>query len=311
MAKILTVTLNPAIDVTLQLENLQVGEVNRHHAVVSHAAGKGLNVAQVLKDLGHDVIVTGFLGADNRQIFDAHFVQEGFENQFVYVAGETRQNIKIAEASGRMTDINGKGVQIDTIAKQQLFDKIQSLLTHIEIVVIAGSLPPGFDANELKQLIEWLSQQGKKVAVDTSGQALSAAIAANPWLIKPNGDELTETYHLPASTYLEQQQLFQSIGHMQIQHIIVSMGEDGVNWLHPTHPLHAQAPKVQVKSTVGAGDSLVAGMIHGLLTYYSPEEILKTATAIASHAVTQIGFQVPDLSVIEDLKQKIAINSLS
>lgn len=311
MAKILTVTLNPAIDVTLQLDLLHVGEVNRHHAVETHAAGKGLNVAQVLKDLGHSVVVTGFLGEANRQIFDAHFAKEGFENQFVYVTGETRQNIKIAEASGRMTDINGKGMSIDAIAKKQLFEKIQSVLAEIEIVVIAGSLPPGFTANELQHLIEWLNQQGKKVAVDTSGQALRAAIAANPWLIKPNGDELTETYHLPATTFAEQQQLFQSLGNMQIQHIIVSMGEQGVNWLHPTHPLHAQPPRVQVKSTVGAGDSLVAGMIHGLLSNENSEEILQTATAIASHAVTQIGFQVPDFSVIEDLKQQIAINSLS
>ena len=311
MAKILTVTLNPAIDVTLQLDVLHVGEVNRHHTVETHAAGKGLNVAQVLKDLGHDVVVTGFLGEANRQIFDAHFAKEHFENQFVYIQGETRQNIKIAEASGRMTDINGQGLYIDANAKLQLREKIQAMIADIDMVVIAGSLPRGFEPSELRALIEFLNREDKKVAVDTSGSALRAAIAANPWLIKPNSDELTETYHLPANSFAEQQQLFQSLGHMQIQHIIVSMGEQGVNWLHPTHPLHAQAPHVQVKSTVGAGDSLVAGMIHGLLSHNSPEETLKTATAIASHAVTQIGFHVPDLSVIEGLKQQIAINSLS
>jgi 1-phosphofructokinase len=210
-----------------------------------------------------------------------------------------------------MTDINGQGLYIDANAKQQLREKIQAIIADIDMVVIAGSLPQGFEPSELRALIEFLKREDKKVAVDTSGSALRAAIAANPWLIKPNSDELTETYHLPANSFAEQQQLFQSLGHMQIQHIIVSMGEQGVNWLHPTHPLHAQAPSVQVKSTVGAGDSLVAGMIHGLLSQNSPEETLKTATAIASHAVTQIGFHVPDLSVIEDLKQQIVINSLS
>ncbi len=89
------------------------------------------------------------------------------------------------------------------------------------------------------------------------------------------------------------------------------MGENGVNWLHRTQPLHATAPKVTVQSTVGAGDSLLAGMIHRLLSSNSPEETLKTATAIASNAVTQIGFALPDFAVIEDLKSQISVQSLS
>ncbi|MFX5100636.1 PfkB family carbohydrate kinase, partial [Acinetobacter baumannii] len=91
--------------------------------------------------------------------------------------------------------------------------------------------------------ILWLQSAGKKVAVDTSGVALKAAIAAHPWLIRPNTDELTETYHLPAETFAEQQHLFASLN-SQIEHIVVSMGENGVNWLHRTQPLHATAPKV-------------------------------------------------------------------
>ncbi|WP_343597227.1 1-phosphofructokinase [Acinetobacter sp.] len=311
MAKILTITLNPAIDITLQLDTLRVGEVNRQQAAQSHAAGKGLNVAQVLKDLGHELIVSGFLGEANRQVFEHHFQDQHFDNQFVYVAGETRQNIKIAEQSGRMTDINGKGFWVDAAAKQQLQDKLQSVLGQVDVIVVAGSLPQGFSPDELQQLIEWLQQQGKKVAVDTSGAALHAAISANPWLIKPNTDELAETYQRAAESVEQQQQLFNALPNMKIEHIVVSMGEHGVNWLRPEHPLHASAPRVQVQSTVGAGDSLVAGMIHGLVNQTSAEETLKTATAIASHAVTQIGFHVPNLDVIEDLKQQIVINPLS
>ena len=115
---------------------------------------------------------------------------------------------------------------------------------------------------------------------------------------------------MPAETFAEQQHLFASLN-SQIEHIVVSMGENGVNWLHHTQPLHATAPKVTVQSTVGAGDSLLAGMIHGLLSSTSPEETLKTATAIASNAVTQIGFALPDFAVIEDLKSQISVQSLS
>ena len=310
MAKILSITLNPAIDLTVQLDQLKVGEVNRQLTAQSHAAGKGLNVAQVLKDLGHELIVSGFLGQENRQIFDHHIQQEQFDNQFIFVAGETRQNIKVAEASGQMTDINGKGFFVDSSAKKQLYERLSQLILEVDVIVIGGSLPQGFSAEELSTLILWLQSAGKKVAVDTSGVALKAAIAAHPWLIKPNTDELTETYHLPAETFAEQQHLFASLN-SQIEHIVVSMGENGVNWLHRTQTLHATAPKVTVQSTVGAGDSLLAGMIHGLLSSTSPEETLKTATAIASNAVTQIGFALPDFAVIEDLKSQISVQSLS
>lgn len=309
MAKILTITLNPAIDVTIQLTELQVGEVNRQESVEIHAAGKGLNVAQVLKDLEHDVIVSGFLGTSNRQIFDTHFEQAQFQPEFIYIEGETRQNIKIAEHSGRMTDLNGKGFLVSELDKKNLFQKIEMILPQVDVVAIAGSLPQGFSIDELQQLIKLIQQQGKKVALDTSGKALVAAIECQPWMIKPNTDELVESYQLPAATYTEQKKLFDNLA--KIEHVVISMGENGVNWLHDTHPLHAKAPKVIVKSTVGAGDSLLAGMIHGLINGFSDEETLKTATAIASHAVTQIGFRIPNAETLNELKAQTTINSLS
>lgn len=305
MAKVLTITLNPAIDVTIQLKELQIGQVNRQESVEIHAAGKGLNIAQVLKDLGHEVVVSGFLGATNRQIFDDHFKEAQFQPEFIYIEGETRQNIKIAEHSGRMTDLNGKGFFISELDKKNLFQKIEMIL----LVAIAGSLPQGFSVDELQQLIKLIQQQGKKVALDTSGKALVAAIECQPWMIKPNTDELVESYQLPATTYAEQKKLFANLA--KIEHVVISMGEDGVNWLNDTHPLHATAPKVIVKSTVGAGDSLLAGMIHGLLGGFSAEETLKTATAIASHAVTQIGFRIPNAEKLNQLKAQTTINSLS
>ncbi|KUM11372.1 1-phosphofructokinase [Acinetobacter calcoaceticus] len=309
MAKVLTITLNPAIDVTIQLNELQVGEVNRQESVEIHAAGKGLNIAQVLKDLGHEVIVSGFLGTTNRQIFDNHFKEAQFQPEFIYIEGETRQNIKIAEHSGRMTDLNGKGFLVSEQDKKNLFQKIEMILPQVEVIAIAGSLPQGFSVDELKQLIKLIQGQGKKVALDTSGKALVAAIECQPWMIKPNTDELVESYQLPATTYAEQKKLFENLA--EIEHVVISMGEDGVNWLHNTQPLHAKAPKVVVKSTVGAGDSLLAGMIHGLMNGFSAEETLKTATAIASHAVTQIGFRIPNVEMLNQLKAQTTINSLS
>jgi 1-phosphofructokinase len=208
-----------------------------------------------------------------------------------------------------MTDLNGKGFFVYELDKKNLFQKIEMILPQVDVVAIAGSLPQGFSADELQQLIKLIQEQGKNVALDTSGKALVAAIECQPWMIKPNTDELVESYQLPATTYAEQKKLFANLA--KIEHVVISMGEDGVNWLHDTHTLHATAPKVIVKSTVGAGDSLLAGMIHGLLSGFSAEETLKIATAIASHAVTQIGFRIPNAEKLNQLKAQTTINSLS
>jgi 1-phosphofructokinase len=117
MAKILTLTLNPALDITVGLDTPAPGQVNRSQAQHSHAAGKGLNVAQVLADLGHSVTVGGFLGQDNLQPFEALIAKRGFADCFVRVPGETRSNIKLVEADGRVTDINGQGPEVDEAAR--------------------------------------------------------------------------------------------------------------------------------------------------------------------------------------------------
>src|ERR1700710_937874 len=133
MAKILTLTLNPALDLTVQMGPLQVGQVNRSNAMLSHAAGKGLNVAQVLADLGHEVTVAGFLGIDNQQPFETLFAQRRFVDEFVRVPGETRSNIKLAENSGRITDLNGPGPQVSDEAQLALMTRLEQIAPGFDV----------------------------------------------------------------------------------------------------------------------------------------------------------------------------------
>lgn len=308
MAKILCITLNPAIDLTLELEQLHIGEVNRQQNAQSHAAGKGLNVAQVLKDLGHEVYVSGFLGQANKQIFEQHFAQEQFHNHFVMVDGETRQNVKIAEQSGRMTDINGKGFYVNVEHKQQLIQSCTELAKQMDCVVIAGSLPQAYELTDFNEFIQQLKQYNSKIALDTSGQALRIAMQNQVWLIKPNTDELRETFAIQVDSIQQQVQLFSQY---QTENAVISMGEQGVNWLKQGTMYHADAPKVQVKSTVGAGDTLLAGMIHGLLTQQDDIDILRRATALASHAVTQIGFHIPTPQQLTQLMTQIHVQHIT
>ncbi|MBC3364437.1 1-phosphofructokinase [Pseudomonas sp. SWRI92] len=311
MAKILTLTLNPALDLTVELARLEPGQVNRSDAMHAHAAGKGVNVAQVLADLGHTLTVSGFLGQDNAQVFETLFAQRGFVDAFIRVPGETRSNIKLAERDGRITDLNGPGPVVDEAAQQALLTRLEQIAPGHDVVVVAGSLPRGVSPQWLQALITRLKRLGLNVALDTSGEALRVALAAGPWLIKPNTEELADALGCEVVTELAQAQAAERLHAQGIEHVVISHGADGVNWFSVGAALHASPPKVSVASTVGAGDSLLAGMLHGLLSADTPEQTLRTATAIAAMAVTQIGFGIHDTALLASLEQGVRVRPLT
>ncbi|MGR6614892.1 1-phosphofructokinase [Pseudomonas rhodesiae] len=311
MARILTLTLNPALDLTVRLARLEPGEVNRSETLLTHAAGKGVNVAQVLADLGHQLTVGGFLGADNPQAFDALIARRGFADAFIRVPGETRSNIKIAEQDGRVTDINAPGPQVSEQAQQALLNQLTLIAPGHDAVVVAGSLPRGVSAQWLHHVLVQLKGLGLKVALDTSGEALRAGLRAGPWLVKPNTEELADALDCPTDTLEQQRQAAQRLHAQGVEHVVVSHGADGVNWFSPTLALHATPPKVSVASTVGAGDSLLAGMLHGLLSGEAPEQTLRRATAIAAMAVTQIGFGISDDAQLAHLQSGVDVRPLT
>lgn len=312
MARILTITLNPALDLTVRVPHLEPGEVNRSQALLSHAAGKGLNVAQVLADLGHSLTVSGFLGEDNQQAFNALFARRGFADAFIRVPGETRSNIKLAEDDGRVTDINGPGPQVNDLAQHALLDKLDHIAASHDAVVVAGSLPRGVSAQWLRELVLRLKALGCKVILDTSGEALKEGLRAGPWLVKPNAEELSEALGHPVSSVASQVAAAIELQTLGISHVVISHGADGVNWFsRGTQPLQALPPKVRVASTVGAGDSLLAGMVHGLISGHSPEQTLRGATAIAAMAVTQIGFGISDALQLVTLESGVNVRALA
>ena len=310
MARVLTVTLNPALDLTVQLPALRLGEVNRSDNLQVHAAGKGLNVAQVLADLGHQLTVTGFLGEANAQPFEQLFAARGFADEFVRVAGETRSNIKLAEADGRITDINGPGLEVGAAQRDELLARLERMVPGHELVVVAGSLPRGVEVPWFVEMLQRLARLGARVALDTSGAALREGLALSPWLIKPNEEELAQARDLDPA---DAQALADEARRLnaRIEHVVMSQGAAGVSWFSPAAAWHAQPPKVRVVSTVGAGDSLLAGMLHGLLAGWPAERTLAHATAIAAQAVGQIGFGITDRAQLAELEAAVRLQPLS
>lgn len=309
--KVVTVTLNPALDLTGNLDQLNVGTVSLVNQGSLHAAGKGVNVAQVLSDLGADVTVTGILGEDNQEMFQQLFQQIAVTDRFIRAKGATRINVKLVEESGAVSDINFPGVTVseeDIVAfERTLFE----LANDHEYFVIAGSLPSGITPQRCATWIKALRQAGKKVLFDSSREALAEGLNQAPWLIKPNDEELSGFIGHPLTDVNSCRRAAEDLAKKNIDNIVVSMGADGVMWLHNEQWLMAKPPKMKVKSTVGAGDTLVAGLCWGHMQNMEKAELLTFATALSALAVSQVGVGVQDINELHRLQQQIQLSQLN
>jgi 1-phosphofructokinase len=271
-----------------------------------------VNVAKVLSDLGAEVTVAGFLGEDNLELFNQLFEQMGATNRFIQVAGATRINVKLVENSGQVSDINFPGVEVsnDDIIKfeQVLFELAQ---TH-DYFVIAGSLPRGVSPEQCANWIKTLRDQGKKVLFDSSKAALNAGIDAGPWLIKPNHEELGELTTQTLDCAEKCQKAADALSDKGVENVVVSMGADGVMWRNQQGGwLRSQPPKMPLVSTVGAGDTLVAGLCWGHMQKMANNEILRFATALSALAVSQVGVGLTSHLELETIKQQTDVSELS
>ncbi|MET1081068.1 MAG: 1-phosphofructokinase [Pseudomonas sp.] len=308
MARILTLTLNPALDLTLGFDSLQLGTLNRSQEQHCSAAGKGLNVAQVLVDLGHQVTVSGFLGSANATPFEALFARRDFVDAFVRVPGETRSNIKLVERDGRVTDLNGRGAWVEASHRAQLLERLLQIAPGYDALVVAGSLPPGVELDWFVELLRVLKTLCPRLALDSSGDALRAGLGVAPWLIKPNEEELAEACGLVDRSLPSLRAAVRALRERDgIEHVLLSRGRDGVDWHGPGFALQARPPQVEVRSTVGAGDSLLAASLHGLLEGWPVERTLRLATAVAAQAVTQLGFGIQDPEQLAHLQAGVVL----
>ncbi len=307
--KVVTITLNPALDLTGSIDTLNVGSVSLVKESDLHAAGKGVNVAKVLSDLGAEVTVTGFLGTDNQEPFCQLFDEMGAKDEFIRVSGATRINVKLVEANGEVSDINFPGVNVSEAEIEQFEETLVRLAQDHDYFVMAGSLPKGVSPQLCAAWIEKLHDMGKKVLFDSSRDALEAGLDAKPWLIKPNDEELSIFVGKELNTIEECQAAASTLATKEIDNIVVSMGANGVMWLNDNEWLRAQPPRMQVVSTVGAGDTLVAGLCWGHMQEMPKSELLTFATALSALAVTQVGVGMSDANELATLQQQVQLHS--
>lgn len=308
---IVTVTLNPAIDLTVFLDRLDVGGVNRAKSQHRQAGGKGVNVSAMLGGWGLPGTATGFLGADNPELFVELFHRHRIRDEFIRIPGETRTGIKIvAETPRETTDLNFPGLQPTAAELRELEEKLRNLVRPGRWFVLAGSLPAGVGSDFFAKTIDLLKRGGAKVAVDTSGDALKIAIDAGVDLIKPNAHELAEVLGHELADFPLCVEAARMVQREKVSHVVVSLGSGGALFLTPESALLASAPPVKVVSTVGAGDSLLAGCLAGLVTGRPPEEVAKLATAFAWCALEDVRRKLPAAAEIQERLSRITVRPL-
>jgi 1-phosphofructokinase len=309
--RVVTVTLNPAIDQTVHIPGFRAGEVNRVAASRLDAGGKGINVASSLSDLGIAVLVTGFLGEDNAEIFERLFRAKAIEDRFLRIPGSTRVGIKIVDSeSHQTTDINYPGLTPDPHEIGQLISMVQNCAEPGSWFVLSGSIPSGLSPEIYPQLIEEIRHRGGHVALDTSGEPLRRALALAPEVVKPNLSELEELTGGKLADVRSVVDAAVSLLEKSVRLVVVSMGAEGAIFVNKEMSLLARPPKVTVKSSVGAGDAMVSGIVYAHVRKLDLVKTARLATALGAHAVTRIGAGL-DLAQVYEYEKQVEVEVLT
>lgn len=309
---IVTVTLNPAIDRTVFVGDFHPGAVNRASGQRLQAGGKGVNVSALLGHYGIPSIATGFMGKENDGLFVSLFRKAGVTDRFLRLPGETRTGIKIIDGSKKeTTDINFPGLRPEPAELASLGEQLRNLAKAGRWFVLAGSVPEGIGLNWFREAVAMLKRQGAKVAVDTSGEALRVAIGEGVDLIKPNEYELADYLGEPQEDFTSLTKAAMEIRKEKVEHVILSFGEKGALFLSPGSAIMASAPPVAVVSTVGAGDSLLAGYLAGLVSGADPERRASLATTFAWSTLENPSRELPDRPVLERMMTEVEMNDVS
>lgn len=308
---IVTVTMNPAIDKTVEIDTLMPGGLNRIKKVEYDAGGKGINVSKTICELGGESIATGFLGGNAGQMIENVLNDWKIQYDFIWVDGETRTNTKVFEQNGSVTELNEPGPNISGEQINMLLEKLEKLADENVLFVLSGSVPKGVDKEIYAEITRLVHRKGAKVLVDADGELFRKALEAEPDMIKPNRTELEEYAKLDYRASKEE--LFEIAERLQkkgIGKVAVSMGKSGALFVIGNRKISSPALSVKAHSTVGAGDAMVAALSYAWDQNMDEDETVKLCMASSAGAVTTIGTKPPSRSLVDDLMKQVKIESV-
>ncbi|HLA08331.1 MAG TPA: 1-phosphofructokinase [Anaerolineales bacterium] len=308
---IYTLTLNPAVDRELTIPAMEFDSVLRASESRVDFGGKGFNVSRLLQGMGASSTAVGFLGGRAGELLQDGLQSLGIGTDFVWVSEETRTNVSIVTQShDHYIKVNEKGPPVDEAKQKELLDKIDSLAKRGDWWVLAGSLPPGVDNDFYAQVVNVLNKHEAQAILDTSGESLKIGCAEKPYLVKPNAEEAHILTGLPMETPSEIAAAAEEIRRIGAQNVVVSMGKAGAllhtskgSWL-------TQSPKIEEKNPIGAGDSMVGGLVWALTQGIPLKEALGWGVASGAATASLSGTEVGSRLLIEELFSRVQYERL-
>ena len=293
---IYTLTLNPAIDYYIDMNNFEEGELNKVNNAYTLAGGKGINVSKVLKNFNIDSAALGFCGGFTGDYIKKHLKEYGIKESFIYLEEDTRINIKL-KTDKTESEIAGKAPNISKEKVNELLEFIKNNIKENDILVLSGSVPSSIENSIYKEII---NKAGKnvKVILDARDEAFKIGVKEKVFLTKPNKKELGEYFNKNIETIEDIVKYARELIKDGSENVIVSLGKEGSMLITKDEAYIGNAPDGKLISSVGAGDSMVAGIVYGISKNLSLIESYKYAIASGSSTACSEG-----LTTFENMKK--------
>jgi len=307
---ITTICMNPSFDKTVEIDTLVQGQVNRIQDVRVDLGGKGVNVAVVAHRLGLDVQCIGIAGEEGYSDLTAMLDREGVRHSFLRVPGRVRTNLKICCTDGTgVTELNEAGPHLSEENLAAFFELAREKTASSDIVVVTGSMPPGCPEGSYRAILHAL--KGKKCILDTRGRELEMSVKEeHPFLIKPNLKEMEETLGMELRTMRQIRDAALIFVRLGVEHAVVSMGAMGAMYVTMEKTLYAPALRVATKSTVGAGDAMIGGMLLGFEREGDMAKAFRYGVAAGAASVITSGTQLIVKSDFDKLLDQVRIQEV-
>ncbi|MEH7441489.1 1-phosphofructokinase [Bacillus sp. JJ1122] len=283
---IYTLTLNPSVDYIVEADEIILGELNRSKNEAKFPGGKGINVSRVLRSMEMESKAIGFLGGFTGKYVEEFLNREGIYTGFIKVEGDTRINIKLK--ADTETEINARGPEISSLSLGLLKEQIKQI-GNGDFLVLAGSIPSSMPGTIYEEIVRICKDTGAEFIVDAEGDLLKTVLEYRPFLIKPNHHELGQLFNTEVSSTEEAIFYGKKLIETGAKNVIVSLAEKGAVYINESTAYTASVPKGEVKSSVGAGDSMVAGFISRYMKTKDRKEAFRYSVASGSATAFSIG----------------------
>ena len=307
--KIVTLTLNPAFDVHCVCDNFRPYHESIAKITAKDAGGKGVNISRALSENGVENLAVVIVGKENGAEFCWALEKDGLSVVAVWADGRIRENITLHETENPETRISFDGFSCENTILQEVKEKIGAVDSQT-VVTFTGSIPEGMDAAEVLALLGELRAKGAKIVIDSRSVSLNDLIAFKPWLIKPNKDEAEAYAGHKIESVDDAVLIARAFFEKGIDNVMVSLGGDGAVFAYENGVLIANVPKIAVSSTIGAGDSTLAGFIDGTTKGLDKESVLKRAVAYGTAACLQEGTKPPKKEDVKSLVKEIYVREI-